>query len=330
MISGRASPKSTPTARGSRPRRSERRADDLPASNTGPTATYGHELPIPDAKLLDNLGVSEIITQSCSRAWSPGPTYHYRVVADKPTGRRPATDHAFTTFLTNPTEPDTCPNAQVRQQTGASLLLDCRAYELVSAANRAAMTCSRTWSPARSPCRPSPRAADGSSTRSTSARSRAPANRPTTGSTHTSRPGARTDGRRPTSASPPTARRRPCRSARRSERLEAVLDTFAFGGPDDLRSLLRRRLDRHAGAPCRRRPGPGHGGLDWTRALGRTGRVRRQGALRRRHALIFGSTSKFEADGNSNGDVSIYDRNLVDRRDPRRLQARTCRPGRDA
>ncbi len=30
---------------------------------------------------------------------------------------------------------DTCPNAHVRQQTGAALLLDCRAYELVSAAN---------------------------------------------------------------------------------------------------------------------------------------------------------------------------------------------------
>ncbi len=36
--------------------------------------------------------------------------------------------------------------------------------------------------------------------------------------------------------------------------------------------------------------------------------------------FVFGSTSKFEPDGNSNGDVSIYDRDLTDRHDPGRLQ----------
>ena len=46
---------------------------------------------------------------------------------------RPGTDRTFTTF--SPPFTDPCPNAHVRQQTGAALLLDCRAYELVSAAN---------------------------------------------------------------------------------------------------------------------------------------------------------------------------------------------------
>ena len=38
--------------------------------------------------------------------------------------------------------------------------------------------------------------------------------------------------------------------------------------------------------------------------------------------LVFGSTSKFEPDGNTDGDVTIYDRDLDDRHDPRRLARR--------
>jgi hypothetical protein len=64
---------------------------------------------------------------------TPDTTYHYRVLATNALGTTPGPDR---TFITYPPEfgADRCPNAIVRQQTGAASLLDCRAYELVSAA----------------------------------------------------------------------------------------------------------------------------------------------------------------------------------------------------
>ena len=64
----------------------------------------------------------------------PGTLYHYRVVATNEAGSGDAEANTFTTFPFTPSLSDPCPNAHVRQQTGSALLLDCRAYELVSAA----------------------------------------------------------------------------------------------------------------------------------------------------------------------------------------------------
>jgi sugar lactone lactonase YvrE len=64
-----------------------------------------------------------------------GTRYHYRVVATNQSGPGNGADATFTTFPTTENLVDPCPNAHVRQQTGAALLLDCRAYELVSASN---------------------------------------------------------------------------------------------------------------------------------------------------------------------------------------------------
>ncbi len=62
-------------------------------------------------------------------------TYHYRLVAENASGTTKGPARTFITFpIATPTD-DPCPNAHVRQQTGAVRLLDCRAYELVSAAN---------------------------------------------------------------------------------------------------------------------------------------------------------------------------------------------------
>ncbi len=61
-------------------------------------------------------------------------TYHYRVVAENALKAVAGAPRTFTTLAgSSPTDP--CPNAHVRQQTGSAGLLDCRAYELVSAAN---------------------------------------------------------------------------------------------------------------------------------------------------------------------------------------------------
>ena len=66
----------------------------------------------------------------------PSTVYHYRVIAsneESPQGGTAGPEQTFTTFPFVSQLSDRCPNAQPRRQTGASLLLDCRAYELVSA-----------------------------------------------------------------------------------------------------------------------------------------------------------------------------------------------------
>jgi hypothetical protein len=62
-------------------------------------------------------------------------TYDYVVVATNQSGSGESAQGTFTTFPTVEALEDNCSNAHVRQQTGAALLADCRAYELVSAAN---------------------------------------------------------------------------------------------------------------------------------------------------------------------------------------------------
>jgi DNA-binding beta-propeller fold protein YncE len=65
---------------------------------------------------------------------APATTYYYRVVATNSVGSDTGADRIFTTFPL-PTFSE-CPNNLARQQTGAAFLLDCRAYELVSAADQ--------------------------------------------------------------------------------------------------------------------------------------------------------------------------------------------------
>ncbi len=178
----------------------------------GETEGYGNNVPEPDGELQDNL-VAEDISHALS-GLTAGTVYHYRIWANNPNGTTLGEDHAFTTFPSEPGGIDPCPNAQVRQQTGAAKLLDCRAYELASAANTVVTTCSPTssrawkrWDHSRAPL-------TGFSTRFTSAKSPARASPPTTGSTRTWRRVAPAAGTPPTWAFRQAARRRRCRSAR--------------------------------------------------------------------------------------------------------------------
>lgn len=65
---------------------------------------------------------------------APDTAYHYRVLATNALGTSEGPDRTFTTYPSL-SGADRCPNALVRQQTEAASLFDCRAYELVSAAN---------------------------------------------------------------------------------------------------------------------------------------------------------------------------------------------------
>ena len=110
----------------------------------GTDLTYGSDFPVPDseppplagqnkglAKSKEPLLTTHSFTQEVSDL-SPLTEYHYRVVAKNAAGVTAGPDHVFVTFAPQVVD-ESCPNALARQQTGAASLLDCRAYELVSA-----------------------------------------------------------------------------------------------------------------------------------------------------------------------------------------------------
>lgn len=80
-------------------------------------------------------GVLKAEVSSVIAGLQPDTTYHYRILATNQSGTAIGPDRSVTTFPFIELLEDPCPNAHARQQTSAALLLDCRAYELVSAAN---------------------------------------------------------------------------------------------------------------------------------------------------------------------------------------------------
>ena len=91
----------------------------------GTTTEYGATIPVPDGS-LGPVDAPETVTVSLGGL--QGVTYHFRVIAESQWGTTTSEDQTFEF------NPPSCPNAAVRQQTGAAYLPDCRAYELVSPA----------------------------------------------------------------------------------------------------------------------------------------------------------------------------------------------------
>ena len=90
----------------------------------GKTRSYG--LSTPEEEIP--AGTENVPVTAHIEGLGAGVTY-FRVVATNGTGTRVGEDASFSY------EPPSCPNAHVRQQTGANYLPDCRAYELVSPPN---------------------------------------------------------------------------------------------------------------------------------------------------------------------------------------------------
>jgi hypothetical protein len=89
----------------------------------GPTDSYGTTVPIPDGTIPPS-NTDETITQHLEGL--NGGVYHFRIKAKNIYGESVSKDQTFNFY------PPVCPNATVRQQTGANEVPDCRAYELVS------------------------------------------------------------------------------------------------------------------------------------------------------------------------------------------------------
>jgi hypothetical protein len=118
---------------------------------------YGESAPVPDGTTVSNLAIESF--NHLVIGLTPDTEYHYRMVAENDAGPTFGPDRVFRTFPEPPTK-DPCPNALVRKQTSAGLLPECRAYELVSAANQGGYDVNSDLIPGDEPLVSAPRAAD--------------------------------------------------------------------------------------------------------------------------------------------------------------------------
>jgi hypothetical protein len=253
-------------------------------------------------------------TEAAVTGLEPGTEYHYRVVGENSAGEGSSVDRTFTTFAFQREVNDGCPNAHVRQQTGSSLLLDCRSYELVSAANAGGYDVESSLVPGQTPFGDYPEAAD------ESGQPRVlygihdggvpgvgnPTNRgvdpyvATRGSNGWSTSYAGLPAEGTTSVGPFS-----------STLAEATpsLDGFAFGGPEICSPCFE---DGSRGMPIRLSNG---GLIQGMRGSLSKPEAEPAGYIGRHYSaegahFVFGSTTALEPDAEE-GKISIYDRNLA-------------------
>jgi hypothetical protein len=274
----------------------------------GTTEAYGSRLPEPEGKLSKNEGVASISV--LLSGLTPGTHYHFRVVATNANSTTKAPDHSLMTFPTNPTGVDPCPNAQVRQQTGASLLLDCRAYELASAGNTGGYDVQSGLVPGQEGFTPQPGANDrvlysvhfGTIPGTGDPTNLGPDPYVATrgaGGWVTSYVGIPASG---TPASEPFGS--PLAGS------SASLETFAFGGANLCKPCFSG--ETRSGVPVHMPNGTlvqGMKGSISAPTAEPTGYIAKPLSANGSH-LVFGSKTALEADGH-NGEIAIYDRNLA-------------------
>ena len=248
-----------------------------------------------------------------------GTTYHYRVVAGNycnPAAPEEecttdGSDQTFTTFPFIEKINESCPNSLARQQTGAALLLDCRAYELVSAAHTGGYNVSSDLSEgAETPFGGYPEAEGPSRVLYSVDHGAIPGTNNPTNKGSDPYVATRTENGWSTEyvgvpANDPFASK-PFSSI--PSGANSSLETFAFGAPGGCSPCFE---GGYTGIPVRfegklvqgmagsLNPGP---------SAKPAGQIAKDLSADGTH-FIFGSKSKFEPDGNE-GEVSIYDHNL--------------------
>ena len=237
--------------------------------------------------------------------------YHYRFVGENANGPIYGEEDVFRTYAPDDTN-DQCENALVRKETLGVLLPDCRAYELVSAANAGGYDVRSDLVPGQVPLTAKPRATDrllySMSFGKIPGVTGEPTNHsldpyvatrtPDGWSTHYAGIAVGTPPFQPPFASTPIEE-------------SEDLSTLVFGGEDICKPCF---ADGKTGLPFRRDEGPLSqgmaGAVDPGPSVAPDGNAGRMLSADGTH-LVFGSTAMFETDAASTGDVSIYDRNLV-------------------
>ena len=240
-----------------------------------------------------------------------GTLYHYRAVADNSFGTGvPSVDRTFRTYKFG--FDDVCPNAHVRQQTGAALLFDCRAYELASAANAGGYDVESDLIPGQTPFGGRPQASGPSQLLYGVHNGGIPGTGYTTNHGVDPYVATRGEGGWTTRyvgipADDPFATGpfgSPVLDA------DSHANTYVFGGSDLCSPCF---ADGSTGEPVRLSNGSlvqgMVGSLDPGPGAEPSGYIGKDLSADGFH-FVFGSTSKFEPAGNSNGDLSIYDRDL--------------------
>ncbi len=267
---------------------------------TGPTPAF--PLPNPEEEREVLLSVTGL---------EPGTEYHYRVVAVNAAGETTSSsDHTLKTFPFVKVIDDKCDNALSRQQTGAALLLNCRAYELVSAGDSGGYNIESDLIPGQEPFAGFP-LVDGKVLYGVHNGGIPGSGNPTN---HGVDPyvATRSDHGWSTRYVGVPANGTPSHAPFASTLIGASrnLDAFAFGGADICSPCFE---DGSSGIPVRR--------PDDALAQGMAGSQSPTGATpdgliaeplsEDGSHLVFGSLKRFELDGNNEtGDVSLYDRDL--------------------
>jgi sugar lactone lactonase YvrE len=238
--------------------------------------------------------------------------YFYRIVATNAAGTVPGPDRTFTTQPFSSELKDPCGNALARQQTGAALVTDCRAYELVSSAHAGGYDVESTLVPGQKPFDGYPRADGrvlyGIHNGAIPGVAGNPTNKGVDPYVAIRGPEGWTTSYVGIPANNPNAT-----SPFASTLLEADqgLDTFAFGGSDICSPCF---ADGTTGVPVHMPDGSleqgMQGSIEPPTPATSDGLVAKSFSGDGSH-FVFSSTSKFAAGGNDGtGDVSIYDRDL--------------------
>jgi hypothetical protein len=256
-------------------------------------------------------GQAFIEVQIKAAGLAPDTTYHYRVVAGNSYKTTTSEARTFATFPFGGVLTDTCQNALERKQSRTALLLDCRAYELVSASSARGYDVVSDVVPGQAPLPAYPDASSPSRVLYTVNFGALPGSGDPTNFGNDPYVAARGEHGWSTHYVGLSAKTTPSTNpfATPVALASSSLSVFAFGGGSLCDPCFP---DGTSGIPVRLADGSLVQGMAGSLDPGPTpleGLIAKPLSADGSH-LIFGSTAQFESDASTNGDASLYERNL--------------------